>query len=423
MTGSGWRRVSAWSALALLLCACEHREVQTKTQAEPSPNATIVPQPLLTGTGWVATKPSALPVPSGTAPVGKQLRKENTPQPVPFDPTNPPKALPKASLAETPLMLDAVFSWPAVATRATFHGLRGAALKSTRAAVERRIRIDLRVEDQLLLELRSPSFALQRGTSMGARSDYLGFILGFPRGRQHRLIPQGVVRNLFREGRADASPLLSAVEEVLGPAQHGDVPVARSRLRTGHGTVTLSQATYPKLGAGGVLLCRFLIELVGVAPNSTACRVDMVPLAAEFETERGGRLVFDVTRVQRGPDEQSELPVLPPPQVDWEEGRIPLASGLVLPPESGRSLRPGAPAATASLRIRNHESVAGHVLLNQALVAVVRSDTELELSGLDQGAYTVEVVDFFGHTLLSRRAAEVPGTLDVGEPSLDVGAP
>ena len=80
------------------------------------------------------------------------------------------------------------------------------------------------------------------------------------------------------------------------------VATQKQRIETSVGKLELEQTVAPAAGAAGALFCRLLVELLAVAPESSACRPDWVPLRANYTWASGERFELEATRLTKRPE-------------------------------------------------------------------------------------------------------------------------
>src|SRR5204863_6130740 len=129
-------------------------------------------------------------------------------------------------------------------------------------------------------------------------SDFLGHLLVWPGGAQYRVLPPGAVRTLLGERRVDAVPLVRPQTSPKGEgARRVGFATKKIDLSTRTGKLFLEQAKIAGAGEGGLLLCRFLTEIVAIDPVFAPCESEEVPLRAFYTWPEGGSIAFEVTSV------------------------------------------------------------------------------------------------------------------------------
>jgi hypothetical protein len=199
----------------------------------------------------------------------------------------------------------------------------------------------------------------------------------------------------------------------------------KQRFETSIGRLELEQASVPSSGSGGALLCRLLLELLAVSPESPACRPEWVPLHAEYVWESGARFELEITRLVK----RAELPVdklmVPPASADARRGELPGTPFVslfeerelgefrtrALPPSD----KPDPSAPKLGLVFHNRADGPRYLLIDGVPVVWLRSDAEWLVSGLKLGRYTVQARDFFGAESTPPKVLELPARFLVGD--------
>lgn len=393
------------SLLLLGLLGCESSSPRsTERPSEPSPNATLVPAPLLSGERLLPEVKA-----SRNPPAKPRSQRQEDPVVVPFNPLVAPAAEPVIQRKNVATMvLEAAFSWPDHHSRARFHGLAPSAQKAVLQATERRVVIALRSNGALQVTFTSEAFPFPSGVRLQARHANFGHLLVWPDATRYRVLAPGTLRNLFSEGRADAAPLLN-VAEVLQPTDRRlGLPARVSQLETPRGNVRLTQVQTTAAGLGGPLLCRLLLELLLIAPSTTTCVEDWVPVRADFTDPDGAKLAFAVSTLERRPESPPSINV-PPVGGRFLTSDLPRrATPSFIERTALAALKPGDRFAT--LVAVNANYGAGYLLLDGVPVAFVAPRARIKVPGLPKGHYHLELRGFFGnvqieqHTELADRA-------------------
>ena len=182
----------------------------------------------------------------------------------------------------------------------------------------------------------------------------------------------------------------------------------------------------PASAGAGALLCRMLVELLAVAPESKACRADAVPLRAEYIWSTGARFEFEITKLAKRPEQQpSEALLVPPTGAGVRPGELPGPPFVALLDERDladlhtRALppptKPDPAAPKLGLVFQNHGDGPRYLLVDGVPVVWLRADAEWLLSGLKSGRYTVQARDFFGAETTPPRVVELPARFPVGD--------
>jgi hypothetical protein len=411
-----WMR-SLW--LSALLCACE----QPKGEApgapntnEPSPNASVLPTPLAVG-------PKTIQRDAGhtAAEVASVAVTPEPPHPLREDDV----LVPDPELRQAPgAVLEARLRWleppPPRSPEANNDGLARARDKTA---------FELTVEasslGRLRVGFRSRSLPFPPGTELRARDDRYGHLLIWPNAGGYTPLPPGTLRAVLAEARVDASPLAEPSPIVGGPGSLLGLPTQKQKLETSVGKLELEQASYPAAGSGGALWCRLLVELVAVAPDSSACRADSLALRAEYTWASGARFELEVVKLGKRLELGSEGLAVPPPGTIARRGELPGPPFMVLVEDHeladfrARALPPPAKldpsAPKAGLVFQNRLDGPRYLLVDGVPVLWLRADAEWLISGLKSGRYTLQARDFFGAQSSAPRTLELPARLTLSD--------
>jgi hypothetical protein len=160
-----------------------------------------------------------------------------------------------------------------------------------------------RTEDRLVIELSqnrarfelTGAFPLPAGAELRARSDRYGHLLLCPEESTYRVVQPGALRALLGERRADVAPMSTAEVRQTGEGpRRFNLRSRRVEIATRAAKATLDVVTVRDSGAGGDLVCHFLLDLMSAAPSTQACATDEVPVHAELRWTKAGALTFDV---------------------------------------------------------------------------------------------------------------------------------
>jgi hypothetical protein len=279
--------------------------------------------------------------------------------------------------------------------------------------------------------LDSNAFPLPARTQIRSRADFYGHALVWPDYERYRLLAPGTLRAIFAERRADVTPVMRAKLKRIGSGKVLGLKTDQVQLATNVGTVTLDQALVAGSGSSGTLLCRLLVDLVAVDPQSEACTAERVPLGARYEWVDGGSLSFHVEALEN----RLDLPVIdvmvPPPGAEFAPGELPpQATGVFLTREElGRfrtretpgkeSPTPGAPGE--GITGVNHTDTLRYLLIDGVPAAWIRPGEERYLIGPRPGRYSVAWRDFFGTSIQAPALVELPARVELGVAAGDAG--
>jgi hypothetical protein len=288
----------------------------------------------------------------------------------------------------------------------------------------RELKIDLRSDGTMDLELLGGMFPVARGSRVQARLDRFGHLLVWPDSKTYRVLPQGSLPALLREGRVDVVPLVHGdlddpTDKPVG-ARFG-LPLLRTTLKANRGSVALDFVENDDYGSAGVPLCRMLLELLAIAPHPSVCINNRVIVSAKYQLSDAA-LEFEVTTFKRSKAES--LPtalVVPPKQARFVPRGLPFPKP---PLDSDQLTSLRKTEEFGVLQITNSADLAGWLLLDGNPIAFVTPRTRQDVEGLPRGDYHLELRDFFGAALLPPGPIKIEELTRVGRiPDADAGAP
>jgi hypothetical protein len=404
------------ATLTLGLAACESRAVPADAgPSEPSPNASILPAPLATGPDTVRAAPDAGPTDGGV--------DAEVPPP---SPAREDEALP-TDLEElhdpSGLTLRARFRWPDVGAAGRLPEANLEALERARQASSFELDIVAAADGRLRVALPSSRFVLASGSELRARSDRYGHVLLWPDRNRYVVIQAGALRAVLNERRADVVPLAHVTGTSRGAGQALGYATERAQFTSSLGKVALEQAQVTGAGLGGALLCRLVLELGGVHPDSPACGPDLVPVRTEYTWSEGGAVVFETTALERTSVVDQSMLRTPPVGAEHRIGELPLPpTALLLERAQLRSLRlrpasvrPNKDAPKEGLLLVNGDDVLRYALVDSVPVARLEPHGTGLLVDLVAGTYAVGARTFLGDEITPSATLTVPGRLVTGE--------
>jgi hypothetical protein len=422
MAMRGARAVVLVAGVGLASLSCETRTVPTDAgPSEPSPNASILPAPLATGIETARAPSDAGPSDAGLGDA------EAAPPPVAAREDEPLAAdteLREASgVALSGVTLRGRFRWPDVTPPPRVPETSADALDRARAAATFEVDVTSAAAGRLRVAIVSPRFVLPAGSELRARSGSYGHALVWPDGRRYVVVQPGALRTLLNERRADVVPLTRAAGTPRGNSQALGMASERITLTTPLGRLELEQAHAAGAGAGAALWCRFLIELAGVHPDSTACRPDLLPVRAEYFWSEGGRLLFEAIVIDRAPTLELAALKVPPEHAGHRIGEVPTpASALLAERAQLRSIRarpgivrPSKDAPKEGLLLVNADDLLRYALIDGWPVARLEARGTGLLLDLIPGTYSLSVRSFLGDEVSAPVAVTVPGRVTTGE--------
>jgi hypothetical protein len=400
---------------------CEQRHNDppgVASASEPSPNASVLPAPLVPG-----------PTKAGPRDAGHTqadaLSDAGVPEPP--SPLGEAESLPAdgEQRAAPGLLLEGRLRWLDPPPPRSPEG-NGEVLAKARDRTAFDVTLELSALGRLRLRFGNKAFPFPPGTELRAREDRYGHVLIWSGGESYTPLPPGTLRAVLAEHRVDVTPLSEPRVALGGTGNLLGLPTQKQKLETSLGRLELEQASVPTIAGAGALLCRLLVELLAVAPESSACRADAVPLRAEYTWSTGARFELEITKLAKRPEQQpSEALLVPPMGAAVRPGELPGPPFVALLDEREladfhtRALpppakpEPGAPKL--GLVFQNHGDGPRYLLVDGVPVVWLRADAEWLVSGLKSGRYTVQARDFFGAETTAPRVLELPARFPVGD--------
>lgn len=416
------------AAVGLLLAAGAGCEPSRQPPVEPveagaSPNARILPAPLASETPDLldasTTEPSTKLV---SDDYGRLVMSEAGQQsPLPLPPATP---LPEDTLSPRELAgvtLEATFRWRDVPQPPKTPEVAVEGLQAAQAVTGLTWRIELAEAGRMRVQFTSRALPLPSGAELRARHDVHGEVLLWPGLTQYRVLPPGALRTLLGERRVDVTPLSSGSARPVGEGKRLDVDVRKVEVHASLGTLHLELGKVPEAGEGGPLLCRALLEILGVDPKSPECVAGEVPLHASYAWQGGGGVGFDVTSVARRTDLVSTDMLMPPPSAAFAAAGLPAAQGGVFlsrdelaafrtgPLPLPASVDPGAPGEGFVAVNQTDELL--YLLVDGIPAVAVPPMSERYVSGPQRGTYVVQWRTFLGESVEPPQTVEMPARL------------
>lgn len=403
--------------LALVAVGCETRPqpVDAGTN-EPSPNASILPAPLSTGRESALLLADAGPTDAG--PDAEALPPEMARE----DQALPPDLGDAHDLSG--LELKARFRWPDLGAVGRQPEANLDVIERARAAATFDVRAELAASGRLNLTLDSRRFVLPEGSEFRSRTEYYGHTLVWPDGRRYVVIQAGALRTVLNEQRADTVPLAHVKPSRTSTGKALGFPTERTALTSALGTIELEQAHLTGTGGGGPLLCRLLVELAGVHPDTPACASELVPVRAEYAWNEGGRLLFEATSLNRVAILDAARLTTPPSTAEHRIGELPSqVSPLLLERAQLRSFRLKSlptrdvkDAPKEGLLVVNGEDLPRFLLIDGVPVLRLLPRGAGVLLELLRGTYALSTRTFLGDELDALGPISVPARLTVRDP-------
>ncbi len=322
------------------------------------------------------------------------------------------------------VVLDAEWRWSDVPGPSNAAETSAEALEALRSGTRLRMRIEVATAGRISIVFVGHGYPWPDGTELRARIDRLGHVLVWPDGKHYRIVVPGALRALFADRRLDRGLLFTPRVTIDSPGSAIGQATARQSLNTPIGAIQLEQATLTSSGIGAPLLCRFLVELVGVDPNTATCAPEQLVLRANVTSAPSGKLQFVVNQWSR----KQDLPLagiqFPPDDAKLESSGLPVPNLGTVPRAQLAALRNHGAAAAAPLA--KDAPKLGLLAVNRTLslralmldgipVAWLPSGAEIALPELQNGAYTIGWRDFFGSLIEAPKTVALPAKVALGK--------
>jgi hypothetical protein len=400
--------------------ACERAQLeQAAAEAtEPSPNANIMPAPLTSGVDRTGPGRSA----GRRGAFGEVVEQDaGSPHPVTLEDNVAPYAPVLGSRETHGIELKARLRWHDLAVAPGGAQPNQDILRAARDDTAHRLTIELNGSGRMRWVLASDAFPLPRGTELRSFVAGYGHLLVFPSGTEYRVLLPGMLKALFSERRADASPVVRPTAKPEEAGTELGHATSRTTLTTPSAELLLEQAPVPAAGSGGQLLCRLLVELTLGSPDTEVCEPMLVPLRADYTWPEGGRLTFEVTALTREQDLYPASFAIPPVGATLRLGELPAQrEGSLLEPELVRKLYNAPQGAEANknqeLVVVNHADTMRYVLFDGVPLFAVPPRSERRALGLWPGRYSVSSRDLLVTERALPQLVEVPGRVVFGTP-------
>ena len=332
-------------------------------------------------------------------------------------PMDPPVA--KAELSG--VLLEARWIWPKPPPNAPEASEEALGKARKKTALDHAV--SLVSDGRMRLAFRSPALPFPAGAELYARSDRYGSLLSWPDGASYRVVVPGALRSALEDRRLDVVPLSKATATDLPPGKRLGVAVRKVELKSSYGSVSFELARIHDAGAGGSLLCRFLVELGGIDPAMPVCRSEPepeVPLMASYSwgsaADRKEAARFEVTQVTLREKDALHIPVPPmgaTNRIDGVPG--PSTANFLTDEELGalhaKDAAPGAPqpgAPKTGLTALNAGERLVYLLIDGIPVGYVTPGGRLRLETLRPGRYRAQWRTLLGEELVPVVDVDVP---------------
>jgi len=426
--------------VAALLTGCEaptKAPPGSATDAGASPNASILPSPL------TAEDPPELAdagIPDG--PYG--LLADSLGRLIVPDASVPPPEVLRGDLPMTPetpfikdlagVSLEASFRLREVPAAPKGPEVAQDGIKTAAGLTAPKWKIDLTDTGRMRIVFASRAMPLPMNSELRARTDRYGHVVLWPNATDYRVVPLGAIRTVLGERRIDVTPLSAGTTKPQGDGKRWGLPTRKVEVLSALGSVRLELGKTTDVGEGGALLCRTLVEIIGVDPRTPVCVANEVPLSAAFAWQEGGGIDFEVTSLSKRTDLPTNEILVPPPGATYQSSGLPQSSaGVFLSREEVAAFR-SAPLTLPPIQdarvpgegfiaVNETDTLAYFFLDGVAVVAVPASEQRYVI-GTTRGRYVTQWRTFLGDRIGPAKTVELPARLTFGEPKgKDAGAP
>lgn len=321
------------TAVLLLSSACDDQTPNTQAGRrpgssalldEPSPNASILPDPL------ARTKERD---PASRSGVEAGLTHEPVvvprPKPVPFAEN---EALIEDSLVRggtgQGYRAHARFVWSSSQSTVIHSGEKTVTWPEFQIDLLRELP-DLPARLRLVLD--SPVFSLTKGTEIRMRADRIGFVIVWPDQRSYRQLPPGTMSALFSDRRADRLPFLDETLKVLDGTPRAGRAVIRHSIETSMGSAEMEFTERADLPYAAPLLCQLLLDMVRVSATPELCPEGKLPIRFSMLWTSGGGFLLEILNYNVEPLLNFDELRMPPSLPIYKRGELPPANDYFLP--------------------------------------------------------------------------------------------
>ncbi len=404
------RATASWSAVTFAtlatLVSCSRPPAPGEVQDHPpSPQAQVMPAPLANAQAAESARADVPDAGPDAGPPAVPLRAEEALSDMVVAKENPGHAL------------ELVFRQGELPPLSKGQEISGAGVEVARRKTETRARLEISAT-RMRLVAEGTGFVFPPDVEIRARQDRLGHVLVAGSSSvqpKYRSLAPGALRAFFAERRLDVGPLDHS--EILprgeGPRRLG-ARTRRVELVVRSAKVVVDIAHVADAGEGGVLFCRFLLDLASALPRTPLCGVDEVPLYAEFRWSTKGSFVVEASSLARRPDVGGASLLVPPAQAVRAPELFPRdRAGVTLTPQELRALRHGDPSSTADLEVSNPSTALSVLWLDGVPVAWLAPSASLVLQ-VAPGRYAATWRSVFGDVTTPVEPFTAPGKIVLG---------
>lgn len=416
------RWVGGLLCAALMACGNEGPSQLGSTSAAAPPTPPVLSTPVLPGS------PDGPKEPPGSAyggleydPVAKRLI---------IPESGPPKALPLQPNTQLPtdnilreeqvgVILEATIVHRDLPSPPNAPEVNKPGLAEANKATVPSLTITMTALGRMRVLFSSRAHPLPFSSELRARFDRFGHVAVWPGLTRYRVVAPGALRTTLGERRIDVMPLISGTKGNSGTSTKLGIPTRTVELESSLGTVVLDIATVPESGLGGPLLCRAMVELVGIDPASSECKPEEVPLHATIQWKNGGGFDLEVSSVERRTDLGPGEILVPPPNSELSEDSLPGSDdGVLFNQAELRAFRtkaveaPRTPdAPVEGVIVDNRHDYPLTLLLDGVPVVTVPPLEKRLLLGMLPGRYNIQWRTFLGDHVLPAETVDIPAYL------------
>jgi hypothetical protein len=406
-----------------LLIGCDPRSGGSPSaDAGASPNASILPAPLATGTPDFDAGLTDASAQRLTAIASSDAAVSTPPELLRTDVAMP--ADPPAAREQVGVGLHAVFRWSDVPLPPKAPAVSAEGIKAAQKLTAPSWNVELSEAGRMRIVFASRALPLPERTELRARSDRYGSIVVWPNSTDYRIVAPGTLRTILGERRVDVTPLSSIAPITVGSGRRLGMTTRKIEFSSPLGKLSLELAKVAEAGEGGPLFCRALGELVGLAPQVAACKAGEVPLWASYDWPGGGELAIEVTALTRRADLSPTDLVVPPSGAAFTDSGLPIApAGIFLTRDELARFRSTGEEAAAPIDPRapgegfvavNPSDILQYLLVDGVPVVAVPAANETYVIGTLRGRYVLQWRTFLGDAVSPATTADLPARVTFG---------
>ncbi|MBK9261258.1 MAG: hypothetical protein IPM54_15810 [Polyangiaceae bacterium] len=423
--------------LAALGCEAPTKAPAGAVDAGTSPNASILPAPL-------AAEAPPEPPDAGVPDGAYGLLADSTGRLILPDAAAPPPEMLRGDqpmTAESPLLkdvagasLEAVFRLRDVPAPPKAPEVSQEGIKAAAALTAPKWKIDLTETGRMRIVFMSRAMPLPMNSELRARTDRYGHVVLWPNATDYRVVPPGAIRTVLGERRVDVTPMSPGTVKQQGEGKRLGLATRKVEVTSALGSVRMELGKTNDVGEGGALLCRTLVEIVGVDPRTKVCASGEVPLSASYAWQDGGGIDFEVTSLSKRTDIPTNEVLVPPPGATYQPSGLPQSpAGVFLTRDEVVAFRSAPlalppvddPRAPGEGFVAVNESDAlAYFFLDGVPVVAVPPTEQRYVIGTARGRYVIQWRTFLGDRIGPSKTVALPARLSFGESrDQDAGAP